>query len=318
MHNIPLEEIIGYILIYFAEAVILYRYSSRMFQLRISPGKAFLSCLAMYAIPYVLVFRKSLPINLLSFFFACFASIFLLFQCKWYIAAFHALLHLIIMSATELIVGTAASGWMLHILNRPFEITSFIAYGVSSKLLYLGVSEMFSYFERPKKHGQPRPVWPECYIIILNTAADAFLLFFFLIVGNDLKMNSALKMVFSAVSAAILIINLLSYYLFDRLQHRRETLDRSRLENQKWQFQAYYYSTLQQETQQRSILIHDIRNHLNAVSLLLHNDKSDQAASYVNQLLSLPSLAESVRLCDNDLLNGILSYYRFICCSPAN
>ncbi len=76
---------------------------------------------------------------------------------------------------------------------------------------------------------------------------------------------------------------------------------------------ARYHNALVRQLEQRSILVHDIQRHLETLLALNEEGKHSEAAEYLKQLLSAEGFARSVRVCDHELLNGILARYRDEC-----
>ena len=67
------------------------------------------------------------------------------------------------------------------------------------------------------------------------------------------------------------------------------------------------------QNENQSILIHDIKKHLQSIDLL--NDKRDheRITAYIHQLMHSSDLKETARLCDHEMLNAILSRYKRQC-----
>lgn len=68
-----------------------------------------------------------------------------------------------------------------------------------------------------------------------------------------------------------------------------------------------YYAGLQREQTQVRTLRHDLRNHLTVLTGLLDQGDTAQAAAYLDQLTGSPALGGSVRFCENETANVVLS-----------
>lgn len=68
-----------------------------------------------------------------------------------------------------------------------------------------------------------------------------------------------------------------------------------------------YYEGLQREQTQVRTLRHDLRNHLTVLTGLLEQGDTAQAAAYLDRLTGSPALGGSVRFCDNETANVVLS-----------
>ena len=82
-----------------------------------------------------------------------------------------------------------------------------------------------------------------------------------------------------------------------------------RLQLQKEYDTAEYYKLLLEEDEAKSILIHDIKKHLNSIALLNEQGEPGKIDTYIGNLISSSCLQTSVRICDNDMLNAILCRY---------
>ena len=68
-----------------------------------------------------------------------------------------------------------------------------------------------------------------------------------------------------------------------------------------------YYQSLQKEQTQVRTLRHDLRNHLNTVLGLLEEKETQKAQEYLAKLTDSPVLRRSRRLCDNEIVNVVLT-----------
>ena len=68
-----------------------------------------------------------------------------------------------------------------------------------------------------------------------------------------------------------------------------------------------YYQSLQKEQRQVRTLRHDLRNHLNTVLGLLEEKENQKAQEYLVKLTDSPVLRRSRRLCDNEIVNVVLT-----------
>ena len=76
---------------------------------------------------------------------------------------------------------------------------------------------------------------------------------------------------------------------------------------------AEYYKMLLQQTENQKILIHDIKKHLLAIEILNNSHDHEKIASYIHHLIHSSSLQNNYCLCDNKILNAILSQYKNQC-----
>ena len=74
-----------------------------------------------------------------------------------------------------------------------------------------------------------------------------------------------------------------------------------------------YYKMLHSQSENQSILIHDIKKHLQSIELLNEEKDHEKIGFYIQQLLLSSELKECSRICDRELLNAILARYQRTC-----
>lgn len=74
-----------------------------------------------------------------------------------------------------------------------------------------------------------------------------------------------------------------------------------------------YYKMLLAQNENQSILIHDIKKHLQSIELLNNQNEHDKIGEYIRQLMLSSDLKEISRICNHELLNAILSRYKRQC-----
>lgn len=69
---------------------------------------------------------------------------------------------------------------------------------------------------------------------------------------------------------------------------------------------AKYYDALHKRDEKQKILIHDIKKHLHSIAELSERHETGKITAYINQIVQSADLQDSLRVCDNDLLNTII------------
>ena len=72
---------------------------------------------------------------------------------------------------------------------------------------------------------------------------------------------------------------------------------------------AEYYKLLIEQHESQSILIHDIKKHLNTINLLNEQNDTEKIGIYINQIIHSSELDTRVQISDNEILNALLSRY---------
>ncbi|MGN0436496.1 MAG: sensor histidine kinase [Wujia sp.] len=103
----------------------------------------------------------------------------------------------------------------------------------------------------------------------------------------------------------MLVVLLLQEYI----QKKQEKLSQTELALQQERNASNYFQAVQEQIDNRNILIHDIKNHIIVVQELCNANKTQEAYNYLNQLLELPALSRNIRLTPIQNLNIILNVY---------
>ncbi|MBQ8039886.1 MAG: sensor histidine kinase, partial [Lachnospiraceae bacterium] len=103
--------------------------------------------------------------------------------------------------------------------------------------------------------------------------------------------------------------NFLIFSIYRYNQQKEAEYIEMQLQLQKEYDTSEYYKLLLEEDESKSILIHDIKKHLNSIALLNEQREPEKIDAYISSLISSSSLQTSVRICDNDMLNAILCRY---------
>ena len=72
---------------------------------------------------------------------------------------------------------------------------------------------------------------------------------------------------------------------------------------------AQYYEMLLSQHENQSILIHDIKKHLQSINTLNDKREHDKINLYIHELMRSSDLKEVSQLCDHETLNAILTRY---------
>ncbi len=76
---------------------------------------------------------------------------------------------------------------------------------------------------------------------------------------------------------------------------------------------AEYYEMLLSQYENQNILIHDLKKHLQSIELLNEKGKNETITAYIQSLMNGSDLKETSRICDDAMLNAILSRYQRQC-----
>ena len=116
--------------------------------------------------------------------------------------------------------------------------------------------------------------------------------------ANITELNAATLNQSSEISAVLLLlINLLVFGITQYNQKKSREFTEMQLLLQKESDSAEYYKMLLSQNENRSILIHDIKKHLQSIKLLNEKGESEKIDAYILQLMDASDLKETARIC---------------------
>lgn len=301
-------SLVYYGLVYFVEALIIWQYSTQMFHSKHRKFVELCLCIALYTIPFSLSLTENVWINFLSFFIVNFSYLFITFHCTWYIALFHTAIATAIMSITELL-GSAIFSHLRYTFYQDALVQQDLSIlAVVSKLLYyLGLQIIVILFANKKKKQFEFAF--ENLTLILLPLLTTFIMITFTLIGFSTTLPSSLTLLIGISSFLLLISNIVIFAVHNYTQEKNVKFTEMQLQLQKEYDLTEYYKLLIEQHENQSILIHDIKKHLNSISLLNQQNETEKIDLYINQIIHSSDLQVSLQVSDNHILNAILSRY---------
>ena len=304
--------IVFYIVLYLAEAFILWQYCTTVLVARKGKLLELLSCIAGYNILFIIAQFGQFNqfwVNLLSIFIVHFIVMLVAYKNKWYTALLHAGVTTMILSTTELLVLAILSRFTenIYVELSYFALGSFI-----SKLLYFLILFAISHIIKSRLERSNKPDKGGAILIIVPvTSVGIAITLFSVCLGTKLTFIQDLLISISA--ALVLIINLLVFYYYDYSLKMNDNYTSLQIRLQKENDTAEYYKMLVEHDEKQRILIHDIKNHLATILNMNDSSSSNQISEYITRIINEPAMQTSLKLCDNELLNVILNRYMKLC-----
>lgn len=298
-----------YIITYIIEALILCQYCSHLFYPKHPNHIKVILISILYSILFFISFLDLAWLNIIAFVTANFIYIWTINQVKYSTALFHAAITTTIMGMSELIAFSIRSYFTSNFFAEYDYLKNLIILGIFSKTLYFIILQIILRLFKTKHKSYNKTS-------LLLTAVPMVTLFvmitlFAVTLIEDLSL--LLDWMISISAILLLSTNMFVFAIYDYNQRKEAELATLRLQLQKEYDTAEYRKELLQESENRSILIHDIKKHLNSIAALNKKGDSARIATYIDALVNSSSLQTSVRVCDNDMLNVILCRYIVNC-----
>lgn len=309
---IIMEITISYMIVYFIEALILWQYCTCLFS-RIYPIKIEgIGLFSAYAVLYLISFFEIFWINLIAFTLINLIVIIILYDVKWFIGIFHTSIITIIMALSELGVLSIITYFSPGFYQNNY-FSNVIIGAIFSKFTYFIVLRLISGFSNNAKGMRSQK--PDAGILYLNfvPVISAFIVITMTAICLTADISLTIDWLISISSILLLIFNILIFAIYNYSRNKDYEFMELQLQLQKESSSIEYYKMLLEQTENQKILVHDLKNHLHSIAILNEKGEPKRVAAYINTIINSPDMQESVQVCDNELLNTILSRYNKNC-----
>lgn len=289
------------------EAVILWLYSSNLFVPVHSNKRKFLLISVFYTLLFLISLLQAFQLNISAYFVVNTIFLLLQFKVKLSTALFHSAALTTIMGFSELITFGIVSHFFPKVLS-PSSI-GVVLYAVFSKFLFFIIAYYVSYLFKGTKTKQDSSSFTDIFLLLIP-AFSIFIICTFCSLFEIFTLVSPFNIMVSISTVFLVIINILILGIRQYAQKRNQEFTEMQLLLLRESNNAEYYEMLRSQTENKNILIHDIKNHLQAIELLNKKKDSEAVSSYINSLMDSPELKGASRICDNEILNAILCRYQ--------
>lgn len=299
-----MERTLLFFFAFFIEAIIIWQYSSRLFLPKHSAKTRVLFLSALYfALFFFSMFHNTL-LNTLLFLVANMLFFLMNFILPFSSCLLHSTIFTGIMSISEL----AAMGIIIKFFPNflSTEDIGFAFFVIFSKSLFFTIIYFLTHIFKSKQQEQAPHDVSELFLMLIPISSIFVMLTFVTIAETSYFVPVANIMV--TISAVLLLlINLLVFGITQYNQKKSREFTEMQLLLQKESDSAEYYKMLLSQNENRSILIHDIKKHLQSIKLLNEHGETEKIESYISHLIAASDLKETARICDNAMLNAILN-----------
>lgn len=308
-----MERLILYIFSYLAEGYTVYYYASYFFAPRFRTFVRTLTLIFLYLALFFISFLKMPWLNGVAFILINGVFLFSQYDIRFSQGILHLAILAAIMAASESIVYSLVSKYAPHFYKSAKDGLALILFTVFSKILYLLVAYLLTLLagrqklqQSPNDHSAP--------LLILIPVASFFIILTFIIIGEaSSSFSSDINILVMISTLFLLLMNLLVFGVNQYNQKKSQEFTDMQILLQKESDLAQYYEMLAVHNESQGILIHDLKKHLQSISLLNKDHETDKIEAYIYQLLQSSDLNETVKLCDNKMLNAILCRYQRQC-----
>lgn len=307
-----MKNAICYFFSYLVEAIILWQYTSNLFSFRHGTKTKIFTVGSLYSILFLACLLENRRLNSVLFLLANF--IFLVTQCclKWYSAFFHSAIFSSILGMCELMVYGIISHFTPHFFAKASLFHTLTIHAIFSKIMAFTIIYILIHALKGKKHISQQ-YDKSIFLLALIPLTSIFVMMTFISIGEFTTFPPYIEWMITLSAVFLLFINLLVFGINQYNQKKSLEFTEMQLLLQRESDSAEYYKMLVTQNENQSILIHDIKKHLQSIDLLNEQKEREKIHAYVHQLLHSSDLKESSRLCDHDMLNAILCRYQRQC-----
>lgn len=307
-----MKNVINYYLCFLVEAVILWQYASHLF----IPKNSLKKRLALLASLYTILFAVSLSdmkwLNMGLYISANFLFLFTMYRVRLRSALFHSALLAAVMGMCELIVYNVVGHFTPFLIARDGYLSDKILFIIFSKLLFFSVICILVHFLKGQKRYSQ--FYDNSMLLLVFIPITAILVMLtFVSISDSHVLTPIQDWMFSLSAFFLLAANLFVFGMNQYNQKKHSEYTEMQLLLQKETDSTEYYKMLLAQNENQSILIHDIKKHLQSIALLNERKEHAKISEYIRQLMLSSDFQEISRICDHELLNAILSRYQRQC-----
>lgn len=264
---------------------------------------------------YILMFLCSLLsnaiLNVSLFIIVNFILIKFLFDLSWNKVLLHTTTITFAMVISEFIPLFLLRGYTYDYYNPAYFIQNQIIFPLISKSLYfIIIYPIVIMIKKKRSTVSGNTLIPAAYAIIpfMSVCIMLPLMFLWSEDYNYIK-DLPVNLLIPIITALIISINIL--VVFDESLRIKSdaALTEMHLMLQRETDMKEYYQSLILASEDKSILVHDIKNHLHAIKTLNSENSNDAIAEYIDNLLDTPALRPTNVKSDNSFLNLLLTGY---------
>ncbi len=306
-----MQETITFALLYLVEAFIAGVYLEYLFDRK---RKLWMQIVS-FALAYGLLFGISrLDLTMLNA--ICFTVInylLILFNCRCSpkLALIHAAFLSFLVLAAELLVTLVITLFGYSFSEYTHNFPVMLTLVIWSKLLYMVFATIGALVFSPHKreNTEPGAMLLFCVLPIGSVAVTAAIVY----VGIRSGVNPLTSVIISITVAALLVMNLLFFGIYNHVQRINREHMALQLALQRDQADAIHYQALQAQFDAQRILVHDIKNHLRTIDALAFQGNAADISAYIRQLDASLQAIPQARLCSDPILNMLLLRFREEC-----
>lgn len=297
---------------FLTEAIILWQYTSTLFTAKRTAKRELTILCGLYFILFFVSLFNSKLMNVALYFVFNFVFLVTGYYMNAYSVFFHSSILTSVMILCEVMVYYIIRYFSPHFFERGENFHFLALFAIFSKLMFFTVIFILLHFLKERQNHDERPD-KSAFLLALIPITSVFVMITFTKISDSCDLSPVLNWMLTLSAVFLLTINLLIFGI--EQYNRKKSLEfmEMQLLLQKESDSAQYYEMLLSQHENQSILIHDIKKHLQSINMLNDKKEHDKINLYIHELMRSSDLKEVSQLCDHEMLNAILTRYGRSC-----
>lgn len=191
-------------------------------------------------------------------------------------------------------------GWITFIRAESYYIMSIITLRFAE---FMALRIVTGIIRGRKREKISRGQLAATFLLPVFSVVNAFSMLIFL----EMYMVSERMLIFGMNLLMLLVVNIYFTYIFDTIGRNNQLERELFLYQQQEQMQTAYYKSLEQKYTDTRKLVHDIRNHVEAMEALYLEQQSVRGIEYANDIHSMLNQLGQTFYTSNQMLNIVLN-----------
>lgn len=293
---------------FLTEAIILWQYTSTLFTAKRTAKRELTILCGLYFILFLASIFNSKLMNVALYFVFNFVFLITGYYMNAYSAFFHSSILASVMILCEVMVYYIIRYFSPHFFERGENFHFLALFAIFSKLMFFTVIFILLHFLKGRQNHDERPD-KSAFLLALIPITSVFVMITFTKISDSCDLSPVLNWMLTLSAVFLLAINLLIFGIEQYNRKKSMEFTEMQLLLQKESDSAQYYEMLLSQHENQSILIHDIKKHLQSINMLNDKREHDKINLYIRELMKSSDLKEVSHLCDHAILNAILTRY---------
>lgn len=301
-----------YFLVYIFETLISYIYFSNKYTKKISNIYAAIIYVSMFIIQYVVNFIAIPNIKLIVFLITNLIVCYFCYKSNLLQSLFNSFILVALMLTTELCIFYFSKLiFNTSITEYSTNELVLLIQAASSKLLYFLIAFIVSKISIKEKKLDFK--FTKVSFLFILPIASILLLIGVAYITENYNLNNYVYLLFSISTILLIYSNILVFLVYNSIIKTQLENIELHLQNQKTEIDSEYYSILQKQYDNSSILIHDIKRHLLSIKELSVEKNYSAIIEYIDNLYDNNQIDSLKKYSSNKLVNVIINRYSQLC-----